>query len=156
MSEQTDTNKSSGFFTVGDKSEFDPEKWASTGCFDGGNEHEEQLPLPQRGTDTGISALIVGAGFAGLATALEFWRKGIEVVGILERNDGPNYSGMCFGSFVFNGIMSNLLVHRKLNVICRGSHHHSTISARNDASLATNAPRTQTRQGRRRDVLLPP
>lgn len=70
------------FFVDGDKEEFDPEKW--TGL---------DNQLPRRGKNTGVNVLIVGAGLAGLTCALECWRKGHNVVGILERNKGPNYSG---------------------------------------------------------------
>ncbi|PHH89549.1 hypothetical protein CDD83_5808 [Cordyceps sp. RAO-2017] len=69
------------FFAVGDKHEFDPEKWTSA------------TPLPRRDDETQIKVLIVGAGFGGLMAALECWRKGHDVVGILDRNEGPNYSG---------------------------------------------------------------
>ncbi|OGE48913.1 hypothetical protein PENARI_c025G01129 [Penicillium arizonense] len=71
------------FYTVGDKDEFDPENWTSS----------TPNELPKRDPETHVKVLIVGAGFAGLMTALECWRKGHNVVGILERNDGPNYSG---------------------------------------------------------------
>jgi 2-polyprenyl-6-methoxyphenol hydroxylase-like FAD-dependent oxidoreductase len=37
--------------------------------------------------------LIVGAGIGGLMSTLECWRKGHNVVGILERQEGPVYSG---------------------------------------------------------------
>lgn len=71
------------FIVAGDQHEFDPEKWASSST-DG---------LPKRHPETHVNVLIVGAGFGGLMTALECWRKGHNVVGILERNAGPNYSG---------------------------------------------------------------
>ncbi|KAJ5518680.1 Monooxygenase FAD-binding [Penicillium expansum] len=71
------------FYTVGDKDEFDPEKWTSS----------TPNELPKRDPETHVKVLIVRAGFAGLMTALECCRKGHNVVGILERNDGPNYSG---------------------------------------------------------------
>ena len=74
------------FIVVGDEDEFDPEKWKSS----------DQDRLPKRHPDTHINMLIVGAGYAGLMTALECWRKGHNVVGILERNRGPNYSGPLF------------------------------------------------------------
>ncbi|KAK4248226.1 hypothetical protein C7999DRAFT_31280 [Corynascus novoguineensis] len=90
MGSIVDSNTPKAFFTVGDKHEFDPEKWTSTSSEDG---NEGTLPLPKRDAETGIKVLIVGAGFAGLMAALECWRKGHEVVGILERNQGPNYSG---------------------------------------------------------------
>jgi hypothetical protein len=70
------------FIVAGDPHEYDPEKWAS-------------IPnsLPKRAPETHVNVLIVGAGFGGLMTALECWRKGHNVVGILERSQGPNYSG---------------------------------------------------------------
>ncbi|KAF7162474.1 hypothetical protein CNMCM5623_007765 [Aspergillus felis] len=71
------------FIVEGDKHEFDPEKWVGTPP-DG---------LPKRHPETHVDVLIVGAGVGGLMTALECWRKGHNVVGILERNSGPNYSG---------------------------------------------------------------
>lgn len=74
---------------TGDASEFDPAKWASTSS----DRDVDGLPLPQRHPCTGTTILVVGAGMGGLMTALECWRKGHNVVGILERNDGPVYSG---------------------------------------------------------------
>lgn len=71
------------FIVAGDPHEFDPEKWT---C--------DPKELPKRHPETNISVLIVGAGFGGLMTALECWRKDYKVVGILERSQGPNYSGM--------------------------------------------------------------
>lgn len=92
------TNGAPTFFAVGDKNEFDPENWAPKPNGNSNNnntasKHGEAFELPERDTDTGIKVLIIGAGFAGLTAALECWRKGHEVVGILERNEGPNYSG---------------------------------------------------------------
>lgn len=43
---------------------------------------------------TGISVLIVGAGPVGLYTAMECWRKGHNVVRVLERSPVPNSGGM--------------------------------------------------------------
>jgi 2-polyprenyl-6-methoxyphenol hydroxylase-like FAD-dependent oxidoreductase len=79
------------FFTVGDKAEFEPERWASSTAkyrHDNG-----ETSLPKRDAGTHVKVLIVGAGYAGLMAALECWRKGHDVVGILERSDGPNFSG---------------------------------------------------------------
>ncbi|KAG9229995.1 putative monooxygenase [Amylocarpus encephaloides] len=70
------------FFVDGDKAEFDPANWTGP-----------QTRLPRRGQQTGVNVLIVGAGLAGLTCALECWRKGHHIVGILERNHGPNYAG---------------------------------------------------------------
>ncbi|KAJ6083567.1 hypothetical protein N7467_007702 [Penicillium canescens] len=70
------------FIVAGDPHEYDPEKWASV-----------PNSLPKRAPETHVNVLIVGAGFGGLMTALECWRKGHNVVGILERSQGPNYSG---------------------------------------------------------------
>ena len=71
------------FLVIGDKDEFDPKKWTAS----------SQNERPKRHPETHLNVLIVGAGFAGLMTALECWRKGHNVVGILERSQGPNYSG---------------------------------------------------------------
>jgi NADPH-dependent 2,4-dienoyl-CoA reductase/sulfur reductase-like enzyme len=70
----------SGFLIAGDPAEFNPERWG-TGT------------LPQRHLETNLDVLIIGAGLAGLMTALECWRKGHNVVGILERSEGPVYAG---------------------------------------------------------------
>ncbi|ESZ98972.1 putative monooxygenase [Sclerotinia borealis F-4128] len=77
-----EVNEEIKFFVNGDKEEFDPKNWTGS---------QNQLPI--RGKETGINVLIVGAGLAGLTCALECWRKGHNIVGILERNKGPNYSG---------------------------------------------------------------
>ncbi|KAF3759960.1 hypothetical protein M406DRAFT_297286 [Cryphonectria parasitica EP155] len=45
---------------------------------------------------TGINVLIVGAGPVGLFTALECWRKGHTVVGVLERSPTPSAAGDSF------------------------------------------------------------
>ncbi|KAL4776687.1 hypothetical protein BDW60DRAFT_222932 [Aspergillus nidulans var. acristatus] len=80
-----------------DKQEFDPERWAKTPTTEsrvnGKNGTTPTSSLPSRHPSTGISVLIVGAGMGGLMTALECWRKGHDVVGILERSEGPVYSG---------------------------------------------------------------
>jgi NADPH-dependent 2,4-dienoyl-CoA reductase/sulfur reductase-like enzyme len=70
------------FIVAGDPHDYDPEKWTSV-----------PNALPRRAPETHVNVLIVGAGFGGLMTALECWRKGHNVVGILERSHGPNYSG---------------------------------------------------------------
>lgn len=85
--------------TASDKDEFDPERWASTGA-----NHDNRLPT--RHPETGISVLIVGAGMGGLMTALECWRKGHTVVGILERNEGPVYSGI-LSIYLIPSLLSN-------------------------------------------------
>ncbi|KNG44537.1 fad binding domain-containing protein [Stemphylium lycopersici] len=69
---------------TGDKHEFDVENWARTSVSN---------DLPTRHPRTGVDVLVVGAGMGGLTAALECWRKGHNVVGILERNEGPVYSG---------------------------------------------------------------
>lgn len=74
----------------GDKYEFDPERW-TTATSRNGDKFDSRLP--KRYPETGIDVLIVGAGMGGLMTVLECWRKGHNVVGILERNQGPVYSG---------------------------------------------------------------
>lgn len=68
---------------TGDKYEFDPERWTTT-----------NPRLPKRQPETGIDVLIAGAGIGGLITALECWRKGHNIIGILEQKDGPVYSGL--------------------------------------------------------------
>jgi hypothetical protein len=81
-----------------DKQEFDPERWAKTPTTEsrvnGKNGTTPTSSLPSRHPSTGVSVLIVGAGMGGLMTALECWRKGHDVVGILERSEGPVYSGI--------------------------------------------------------------
>lgn len=74
---------SAQYLATGDPDEFLPHKWSS------------KLPnnLPKRSSETHLNVLIVGAGPAGLMTALECWRKGHNVVGILERSLGPVYAG---------------------------------------------------------------
>lgn len=75
---------------AGDKEEFHPQRWNTV---TGQNGVATQVQLPKRRAQTGIDILIVGAGMGGLMTALECWRKGHNIVGILERNEGPVYSG---------------------------------------------------------------
>jgi NADPH-dependent 2,4-dienoyl-CoA reductase/sulfur reductase-like enzyme len=71
------------YVATGDANEFHPDNWKT------------DLPnnLPKRGTETNLNVLVVGAGPSGLMTALECWRKGHNVVGILERSSGPTYTG---------------------------------------------------------------
>jgi NADPH-dependent 2,4-dienoyl-CoA reductase/sulfur reductase-like enzyme len=101
---------------AGDKHEFDPDLWTSsispvkneTNGTDGTNGTHvangrngatqkngstTHSKLPNRHPETGIDVLIVGAGMGGLMATLECWRKGHNIVGILERNNGPVYSG---------------------------------------------------------------
>lgn len=91
-----------GINIAGDKHEFDPDRWGrpkmngtgamkTDGDVNGAATHAE---LPNLHPATGINVLIVGAGMGGLMAALECWRKGHNVVGILERSDGPIYSGI--------------------------------------------------------------
>jgi hypothetical protein len=79
-SAHVESRLTSGFLVHGDPAEFSPGKW-QTGT------------LPQRHLETHLDVLIVGAGLAGLMTALECWRKGHNIVGILERSEGPMYAG---------------------------------------------------------------
>ena len=87
---------------VADKHEFDPVHTATkkldgiTNGFTNGAQNGSSIPssLPNRHPETGIDVIIVGAGFGGLMTALECWRKGHNIVKILDRNDGPVMSGM--------------------------------------------------------------
>nr|POE56478.1 fad-dependent monooxygenase mdpd [Quercus suber] len=76
----SETQKSRSFMQNGDSNEFEPEKWSP------GN-------LPIRSPETGLKVLVVGAGPAGLVAALECWRKGHTIVGILERSRNPVYTG---------------------------------------------------------------
>nr|POE78422.1 fad-dependent monooxygenase mdpd [Quercus suber] len=76
----TGTQKSRSFIHTGDQDEFDPGRWSP------GN-------LPSRSPDTSLKVLVVGAGPAGLVTALECWRKGHTIAGILERSESPVYTG---------------------------------------------------------------
>ena len=100
----------------GDKHEFDPERWTTAGQNGVQNGTQNGIKngaqngvqnvahngvgntttsrLPPRHPETGINVLVVGGGMGGLMTALECWRKGHNVVGILERNEGPVYSGV--------------------------------------------------------------
>jgi NADPH-dependent 2,4-dienoyl-CoA reductase/sulfur reductase-like enzyme len=86
------------FIVEGDEHEFDPEKWTA-----------DPGELPKRHAETHVHVLIVGAGFGGLLTALECWRKGHTVVGILERGKGPNYSGT-IPTISFNLVIFDLRV----------------------------------------------
>jgi hypothetical protein len=72
------------FITHGDQDEFDPAKWTMN----------ITARLPTRAPETKLNVLIVGAGFSGLVSALECWRNGHNVIGILDRNQGPLYTGM--------------------------------------------------------------
>lgn len=88
------------FNLAGDKHEFDPERWTTMTDQNGPQQnglHQNgattRSGLPKRHPKTGINILIVGAGMGGLMTLLECWRKGHNIVGILERNEGPVYTG---------------------------------------------------------------
>ena len=111
---------------IGDKEEFDPEHWKSS----------SQNGLPKRDPETHVNVLIVGAGYAGLMTALECWRKGHNVVGILERNQGPNYSG--------------LFIHLTLAdlsyCIFRRPYHYPALGCGRNALLARHVSRIRGRQ----------
>ena len=48
---------------------------------------------PKRAPETGIDILIVGAGYSGLVAAMECWRKGHNVLPILERSEYPVCNG---------------------------------------------------------------
>lgn len=80
IAEAPPTQESTNYLKTGDPEEFSPDKWTSG-------------ILPERGPASGLNVLIVGAGPAGLMTALECWRKGHNIAGILERSDGPSYAG---------------------------------------------------------------
>ncbi len=104
---------------AGDKHEFDPKRWTTTNNQNGATYNQNgattnqngaatnqngaaasqngattRARLPKRDPETGINILIIGAGMGGLMTTLECWRKGQNIVGILERNEGPVYSGL--------------------------------------------------------------
>jgi hypothetical protein len=86
-----------GTNVAGDKYEYDPGNWiAKTSAHNNVNGAKGTIDgqFPERHPETGINVLIVGAGMGGLMTTLECWRKGHNIVGILERNDGPVYSGI--------------------------------------------------------------
>jgi len=72
------------FFVIGSPDQYHPSKWTTS---------TSPRNLPERSPPTNISILIIGAGPAGLMAALECWRKGHTISGILERNPGPNFSG---------------------------------------------------------------
>ena len=72
-------------FVEGNKDGFSPKNWLPRS--------EDEQQLPKRKAETHIDILIAGAGFVGLMMALEYWRKGYNIVGIGEQNKGPNYSG---------------------------------------------------------------
>lgn len=69
------------YLVCGDPEEFNPRYWAPG-------------KLAERQRETHLNVLVVGAGLCGLMTALECWRKGHNVVGILDRSEGPIYAGM--------------------------------------------------------------
>ena len=74
---------STEYLTQGLEDEFHPDKWKP----------DSSAELPARCAETHLNVLIVGAGPSGLMTALECWRRGHNVVGILERSSGPVYAG---------------------------------------------------------------
>jgi hypothetical protein len=86
-----------GTNVAGDRHEYDPEKWVTRDLsavkLGNGTNGTTESHLPTRHPETGIDVLVVGAGMGGLMTTLECWRKGHNVIGILERNNGPVYSG---------------------------------------------------------------
>ena len=73
----------SEYLLQGDKDEFGPNRWTSS--------HPSELP--KRSPETYLNVLVIGSGPAGLMTALECWRKGHSVVGILEKAQGPLFAG---------------------------------------------------------------
>ena len=86
-----------GTNVAGDKYEYDPRNWivkdSSAQNNVNGAKGTIDAHFPKRHPETGINVLVVGAGMGGLMTTLECWRKGHNIIGILERNDGPIYSG---------------------------------------------------------------
>nr|QCF41199.1 CcxH [Bipolaris sorokiniana] len=82
MGSLAEVMKGQSFLRNGDRNDYDPERWqASPG------------DLPERLPVTGLKVLVVGAGTGGLMSALECWRNGHEVVGILERSENPVFAG---------------------------------------------------------------
>lgn len=61
---------------------------------------------------TGIKALVVGAGVAGLMTALECWRKGIDVE-VIEKVDQILIVGMYIPSILCRFQFDQLTVYRR-------------------------------------------
>ncbi|KAA8642769.1 hypothetical protein EYZ11_002927 [Aspergillus tanneri] len=79
------------FFTSDDKETYAPERFQTSS--NGTGNGNGTMNLPPRHAETGIDVLIVGAGVGGLMTAMECWRKGHNVVRIVERNECPIYTG---------------------------------------------------------------
>ncbi|KAG5991260.1 hypothetical protein E4U52_003870 [Claviceps spartinae] len=71
------------FLIETDQNEFQPDLW----------KNDDSNRLPKRCPETQLNVLVVGAGPSGLMTALECWRKGHNVVKILERSNGPVFTG---------------------------------------------------------------
>lgn len=99
-------HSATNLFSSGDKDEFAPERFSAVpssglngapeavnGTANGSWKPSSSSSLPRQHAETGISVLIVGAGMGGLMTAMECWRKGHNVVKILEKNEGPVYTG---------------------------------------------------------------
>lgn len=95
--------------------------------------------LPERHPLTGIDVLIVGAGMGGLTSALECWRKGHNVVGILERSKGPVYTGH---SAPFQVVFTT-------NISSRGHHCHTTLCRLCFSTLARYHARSRSGAGER-------
>lgn len=97
MGSLAEVMKGQSFLRNGDRNDYDPERWqASPG------------DLPERLPVTGLKVLVVGAGTGGLMSALECWRNGHEVVGILERSENPVFAGECSGIFAFITYSTNV------------------------------------------------
>ncbi|KAG6307815.1 hypothetical protein E4U22_004304, partial [Claviceps purpurea] len=71
------------FLIETDQNEFQPNLW----------KNGDSDRLPNRCPETQLNVLVVGAGPSGLMTALECWRKGHNVVKILERSNSPVFTG---------------------------------------------------------------
>ncbi|KAG2340006.1 monooxygenase [Suillus weaverae] len=78
-------------------------------------EHRDQVPLPSNGVrDTGIDVIVVGAGFGGIACAIECKRKGHRVM-ILEKVHELKHLGDMLGLGVNAGrILARWGLHEKL------------------------------------------
>ena len=119
----------SGYFVDGDPSDFDPDRWRPG-------------TLPKRHPETHLNVLIVGAGLAGLMAALECWRKGHTVVGILERSHGPVYAGMFSLSSKSHPICGRCSTELILSLLGRRRrhYHHRAVSDRLLQALARYGP----------------
>lgn len=118
----------SNFFAHDDKDKYNPDKWKSS----------SSLGLPERCPETQLNVLIIGGGLAGLMTALECWRKGHNVVGILERSENP----VCSGLFVSLAEIHGWVESNHYIFIYRRHYHHGAIGSMRIPPLARHVPRS--------------